>query len=539
MPFLFIGGLTRMKKIGKKYCILLILATLLIPSTTALQTKQVPTPLPITEDFDPLDEQIIVTLTIKEIRALKTIDVLSDPDFYVTVGINDNEFTSDVWQNTNYVEEPNWSASSEVPKDQEFVNISIALWDQNTGKDTLCDISPDAGNFTQARTVELTYSIAAGIWWGRGSLDDDNYLGDDYLEDPSGYGRLNGCDDNSIHEQDRDCELWFTISQTDYDGDGFPYWLETNLYNTSPLVNNRGDDSDNDGIPIEWEYTFGLTYFAWGHDEGYRMFYDPFSWENFTAIDEDDDGLNNIEEYKTWQWGSDPFRKDLFLEIDQMEQQPGDQEKTIPLATYDLIRDSHARHNTVWHIDDGRLGGGEIIPYESEFDEHDLDQYYWNYFMHQNETFWRRGVFHWGMVGYNVTWTTGFSFSTRVGQTSAFDSFYLPAVFLNSQVKIIPLISSLVRKTFNSEKQKALIYAGVIMHETGHSLDIWSPGSDLQNGMWPWQINYWRFGPYKSVMNYRYVYSDLVDYSDGSRGKNDFDDWEIIDMTNINPHAHW
>jgi hypothetical protein len=77
------------------------------------------------------------------------------------------------------------------------------------------------------------------------------------------------------------------------------------------------------------------------------------------------------------------------------------------------------------------------------------------------------------------------------------------------------------------------------MHETGHSLDIWAPGADLQDGMWPWQINYWRFGPYKSVMNYRYVYSDLVDYSDGSRGKNDFNDWAIIDMTNINPRPHW
>ena len=40
-------------------------------------------------------------------------------------------------------------------------------------------------------------------------------------------------------------------------------------------------------------------------------------------------------------------------------------------------------------------------------------------------------------------------------------------------------------------------------------------------------------------MNYRYVYSDLVDYSDGSRGKNYFDDWAIIDMTNINPRPHW
>jgi hypothetical protein len=82
--------------------------------------------------------------------------------------------------------------------------------------------------------------------------------------------------------------------------------------------------------------------------------------------------------------------------------------------------------------------------------------------MHQNASNWRRGVFHWGIVGYNVTEKTGFSFSSRVGQMSAFDCFYLPALWLESQVKIIPLISSLVRKTFNSEKQRALIYAGVI-----------------------------------------------------------------------------
>ena len=75
--------------------------------------------------------------------------------------------------------------------------------------------------------------------------------------DPSGYGRLNGCDDNSIYEQDRDCELWFTISQNDFDGDGLPYWLEINMYNTSPLINNRGEDADkmvsplNGNIPLD------------------------------------------------------------------------------------------------------------------------------------------------------------------------------------------------------------------------------------------------------------------------------------------------
>lgn len=513
----------------KILCTLVIFASLAIPTSAIIQpTKHVSFITPLTEDFDPLVDNITVTVTIKEIRALKTIDLFSNPDFYVNVKINEKESLSEVWADMKYVEEPNWSVTAEVPKTDEFVNISIELWDKNNNVDILCDISQDEGNLTQVRTAELTYSIATGIWWG-----------DDYVGDPSGYSRLNGCDDNSVYQEDRDCELWFSIAQNDFDGDGFPYWIETNMYNTSPLIDNRGEDVDNDNVPIEWEHDFGLTYIEWGHEEGYYMIYDPFTWENHTAYDDDSDGLNNIEEYRTWQWGADPFRQDLFIEIDQMEKEPGSEEFTVPVASYDLIRDSHAKHNIVWHVDDGRLGGGELVPYKEDLQEEDLSNYYWDYFMHNNANNWRRGVFHWGFVGYNVTQDYGFTFSSRVNGMFAIDCFYLPALYLNSQVKYIPLISSLVRKTFNSEKQRALIYAGVIMHETGHSLGLNCPGVDCHDGKWPWQVNYWRYGPYKSVMNYRYVYSDLVDYSDGSRGKNDWNDWATIELTNFNPRPHW
>jgi hypothetical protein len=511
----------------KVLCTLVVLASLVLPASALPEQK---TPVwvftPSVDDFDPLVDEIIVTVTIKEIRALEQIDALSNPDFYVKVTINNNEFISDVWHNMKYVENPNWSASCEVPKDNEFVDITIALWDKNLVRDRLCDISPVTrnGDFTQQYTAELTYSIAAGIWWG-----------DDYLGDPSGYGRLNGCDDNSIYQKDQDCELWFDITQNDFDGDGFPYWLETNVYNTSPLVDNRGEDADQDGIPIEWEYTFGLIYYHWGHNPGYRMIYDPFTWEDHANIDSDNDGLNNIQEYKTWQWGSDPFRRDIFLEIDQMGPGPNGQGSVAPVGAYDLLRDAHAKYNIVWHVDDGRLGGGEFIPFKENIGENDLNQWYWDYFMHKDANNWRRGVFHWGIIGYNSSWATGFTFASRIGGSFAVDCFYLSSKYLESLPKRIPLIDSLIRKTFNREEQRALVYAGVIMHETGHSLNIMAPGVDVQDGKWPWEINYWRFGPYKSVMNYRYVYNGLVDYSDGSRGKNDYDDWANIDLTYFKP----
>jgi hypothetical protein len=38
-------------------------------------------------------------------------------------------------------------------------------------------------------------------------------------------------------------------------------------------------------------------------------------------------------------------------------------------------------------------------------------------------------------------------------------------------------------------------------------------------------------------MNYRYIYTALVDYSDGNHGKNDYDDWGTIDLTYFQPRT--
>jgi hypothetical protein len=525
-----------MKNSVKIMCTLSILVLFIIPTTAVLPPiKQGAFVVPLTDDFDPLDGNITVTVTIKEIRALDTIDILGNPDFYVKVVINSNEYVSDIWQNTKYVSTPNWSASCEVPKDIEFVNISIQLWDKDPLKAQLCDLSIDEGTYEECRTAELTYSIATGIWWGDDSKGEGGFEG----IDPSGYGRLNGCDDNSIYQEDRDCELWFDITQNDFDGDGIPYWIEVNQYNTSPLIDNRGEDPDHDGLPIEYEHKWGCAYSEWHHGEegGYYWIYNPFVWENHSALDPDKDGLDNIEEYKTSQWGSDPFRQDIFIEIDQMEEGPNGEGSFVPALSYEMIRDSHAKHNIVWHIDDGRYGGSDLIPFMADITEVDLNDWYWTYFMHGDANNWRRGVFRWAVIVYNSTWAYGFTFGSDVNGTFALDCFLLSSQYHDSRVKSIPLIASLIRKTFNSEKQRELIYAGAIMHETGHTLNIHAPGVD--SGAWPWEIEYWRYASYKSVMNYRYIYNGIVDYSDGSHGKNDYDDWGTMDLTNFQPGSHW
>ena len=152
--------------------------------------------------------------------------------------INGEEFISPIWQKTRYVQDQQWSVTTDVPDNKSTVDVEIQLWDLNFGVNTLCDISGNYGYYPRSRIVKLQYSVVTGHWEG-----------DDELGDPSGYGRLNGCDDGSIYQRERDCELWFDITQNDYDGDGIPYMQEMS-YGTNPKLDDTGRDQDKDRIGV-------------------------------------------------------------------------------------------------------------------------------------------------------------------------------------------------------------------------------------------------------------------------------------------------
>ena len=443
-------------------------------------------------DFDPLVD-LEVTVEIQKIRAFDKHDVQlrvkeyvdsdSDPDFYVKVIINDEEFISETWNDTKYIYTPEFAPTLNIPDDEAYVDIEIQLWDaydgSGSGDDKLCDISGDVDGYD----VELTYSIKTGHWFG-----------DDSIEDASGYGRLNGCDDGSIYQRDRDCELWFTIYQNDYDFDTIPYWVEEYEYGTDPEIDNTGDDADADGIPIEWEW---------------RWDYDPFTWQNHTRLDPDGDGLNNIEENQTAPWFSDPFRKDLFLELDMMEQ------CYFPEAAKELLYTAYDRQNVVYHLDDGSWEGSgyEIIPFDEltdvsgETDE--LDQIYQDYFVHGDENNWRLGVFHYGVIIYQSSEVNGNAFGSNRFQVSS---------------------NGMEEKAEHPLLDRDVVYASAYMHETGHTLGFWPIPGHNRFSKYPWQLGWWLNRPYISCMNYGYMYK-MVDYSDGSRLFHDYDDWERMDLT--------
>ncbi len=552
------------KNLRKAICFLIIIGLLFSTSTSFAievskkiedkETKDIfistnkLLPLDDVEDYDELLDTKI-TFTLEEIRAYDKIDFFGAPDFYVKIFINEKEFRSPIWKNMNYVKEPDCSWTVDVPDDTEYVNIKIQLWDKNIGRDKLCDISGNYGFNSKAKEINLIYSIKTGHWFGDDKVN--HYPEWDDRGDSSGYGRLCGCDDGSIYENDLDCELWFDITQNDYDKDGITYWMETNIYNTDPTVNDIGQDYDNDGVPIEWEY-------KWGHIAEYDnrekkwvegFIYDPFTWENHSSLDPDEDGLDNIEEYKAEKEGfrTDPHRKDILLEIDQMKPGPNGEGATVPELSKDLLWDAYGKHNIVFQIDDQ----GRVIPFQestSGWHGPDLQNIYFKYFMNENESYWRRGAFHYAPIIYKSEdhpgnmwvsligdWDGTYNFSeNRNNNVSAYGDCFQVSTCNHEKIPYRkPLIFLLTHRTFDKEKQRAIIYATAMMHETGHVLGIFhdnSEGCDNREAVKPWQPLFWIYFRYRSCMNYAWMYQ-FVDYSDGSNGKYDKNDWENIDLT--------
>lgn len=385
-----------------------------------------------------------------------------------------------------------------VPYDKEEpINIQIKVFFRFSpvGIWRECDISENG------RELDILYDVRRGEWTGEDSLNDSN-----------GYGHASGYEDGNYKEND--CEIWFDIYQL-REGESFlnpdrlTLWELINVYDLDPSQNYRFVDNDGDGIPTSWEDKYG---------------YDPLSYDDHKNLDPDKDGLDNVEEWLTSQWLSDPFSQDIFVEIDFMR--IGNLEKTcsFPEESKQLVWRAFAKHNIALHIDDGKMGGGgEAIPFEKELTVTKLMELRERYFLHGDPFNWRRGVFHYAVITcFGIE-----AFGRRVGGMAFHtDSFFLAQMRIARWIPIFYLRGSNYR----------IAMAGAFMHELGHNLGIYhgnTPGCDDENSMFPWQKNFWKYKNYKSCMNYRYVYQ-LVDYSDGSHGENDFDDWGRIDLTLIN-----
>jgi len=394
----------------------------------------------------------------------------------------------DTWD-TGYL---GWEANRFVEDEIEIYPLTFQIIEINNG------LLRDTEIIMEEFSIE--YNFKTGRWTGKDSWNDS-----------TGYGHYVGSS----------YEMWFDIKQIEHDGDQIPYWTEINILGTDPLVNDEQQDPDQDGIPTSWEWKWG---------------YDPFSWENHSSLDPDQDGIENIEEFQMRTWCANPYYKDIYLEIDMMEEPPGlfALDHIFYKESQYMLMDVFTPHHITVHIDDGwanptTIGGGERLPYTDEYISPIsglFSEFYKNHFSDE-----RKGVFRYVIIHHDGGWC--------FPQTNQ----------LHPDVLSIPCRRDYFRSVFFppaiTPKAKRLGMAILVTHELGHSLNLnpyYCEGIDNasqvgRNNLPPLQklqerlraIEYW--DTYESVMNYHKFGSYVLEYSDGSHGIRDADDWEQIDLT--------
>lgn len=341
-----------------------------------------------------------------------------------------------------------------------------------------------------------------------------NWTGDDYFNDSDGYGHYNGSN----------YEIWFNIRQTSYDGDDIPYWTEVNVLGTDPTIDDSKLDPDNDGTSTEWEWKWG---------------YDPFKYDNHTYLDPDNDGLQNTEEYLMRKWLANPFYPEMYIETDYTEKRPFKlirikitigEGKILPITrpklertgddgwecvfweeSQQMIMETFNEHGITVHIDDGCMGGGgEILPIVSGYGQTHgvVGGFYKNNFADE-----RKGIFRYVFVA------TGGGWCHPQDNNHFYDTICVPTSAKFFKTYLAFGLSQRVRRIGRAVQ---------ILHELGHSCGIMpdnrTPGCDNASG----GGTVWK--DYKSVMNYYHFSQRLFDYSDGTHGENDFDDWSNLDL---------
>lgn len=384
---------------------------------------------------------------------------------------------------------PRWRHVQDVDDGKENVSITVRLYEIVGDEQIEADISPGQGT-GRGQALHITYSLKTGRWWG-----------DDWLHDKSGLGHISGAEDGSLEEND--CELWFSVYQTDADGDRLTWYEETYLYGTDPATSDAGSDSDGDGVPIEWEDRWG---------------YSPLRADNHSRLDPDGDGIQNDEEHRMAFYGADPFRQDVFVEVDYMENQFFGH-TTLPEYSKQKVISAFSRHYILLHIDDGLMSGGEILPFEKFYTPEKLAAYYDQYFLHGGTNKWRQDVFRYAVMAYY----------TMEGKRNIAGYSYWPDS--DDQFNCFVVARRSIKNYRWTPLARDTATASLFMHELGHTLGLfWHTYNGIDNAttIYPWLSGWDIYGNYRSCMNYRYAWG-LIDYSDGSHGEGDFDGWSHAD----------
>ncbi|MFH0815269.1 MAG: PKD domain-containing protein [Methanobacteriota archaeon] len=237
-------------------------------------------------DIDPL-VNTQVTLKITEIEAKDDVDPNNDPaDFFIRCNINgvlfgrnptiNDDTPSNYLVNKNGIgtwDQDNHKTPDEIENQLQFtvdvsddktqynsrmeIEIAISLFDDDYGRsppdDDLCDIT----RFPISNTAYIFYSLKFAQWSGEDAIyfdplsDPSNTPGDpptggiyddrfeyNYGNYGRSYGMISG-EEDGIRGDENDCIVWFDITQSDFDNDGWTYWEEMDYFGTNPKITNQ------------------------------------------------------------------------------------------------------------------------------------------------------------------------------------------------------------------------------------------------------------------------------------------------------------
>lgn len=373
----------------------------------------------------------------------------------------------------------------EEEQDKSSVEISI-IQKEKTGIFKTEDVEKE--------NIKVIFDYRTGRW-----------SGDDYFRDDDGYGHYLG----------ETFEVWFNMYQSaDLDRDYIPYWVEVNVLGTDPYVDDSKLDPDNDKIPTFWEWRWG---------------YDPFVWNDHENLDPDIDGIENIEEYHMSKYFANPYQPDMYIETDGMEKKGFlDVEHTFHTESQQMIIERFAQHGIWVYIDDGWIGastygngGGQKLPFIESIDENTGGQicgFYKHYFSDD-----RKGIFRYVIIANKQGWCTPC-------EGNAYDT-----ILAGNGLEV-----SLKKRLVFSPRYMRVTVAKGVLHELGHSIGLmpWGfYGNDIKPPVpvrYPTELTEEEYEnylyDYYSILNYYYIWRDrkLFDYSDGSNGEYDQNDWYYI-----------
>ena len=450
----------------------------------------------IDDRISPLENQGL-TLEILRIRHRGLHDKLATmgnswkktPSFYFVANIDGKEFetkkqtTFTTWDTMNQERKVLRDAKEE--QETSTVELSIVeIVESGIIFKRYSDVEKDK--------LKVIYDYRTGRWDG----------GDDSFKDEDGTGHYVG----------ETFEIWFNIYQTDIDGDAIPYWAEVNVINTNPRIDDSDLDPDEDEIPTSWEYKWG---------------YDPNTWDDHKNLDPDIDGIENVEEYQMAKWLADPFHEDIYVEVDGMEKQKLiDVTHQFSKYSQQLLIERFCRHGICLYYDDGWPdgpvnGGGEILKSYTggAQDAGQILEFYKHHFADE-----RKGIFKYLLIGYD---SPAFNHPAEFNRPDA--------MHVYNTVKLALGMKGYTQRT------RYLYLATQAQHELGHSLGItpWShqgcDNASYEGGKANEEKFLEDWGNYPSVMNYYFInqkdagiFFILYDYSDGTHGPGDQNDWESL-----------